>query len=83
MAPAPVFLHHPSSLEHDPGPHPEQPARIVAVTEELDRRGWLGYSRVRSPEVPRGALLAVHPEPYVSWIEVPLRPAAGGSTPTR
>ncbi len=75
MATTPVFLHHPSSLEHDPGPHPEQPARIVAVTEELDRRDWLGYTRVQSPEVPRAALLAVHPQSYVNWIE---RAAAAG-----
>jgi acetoin utilization deacetylase AcuC-like enzyme len=75
MTPPPVFLDHPSSLEHDPGPHPEQAARIVAVLEELDRREWLGYERAPSPAVSREVLCAVHPEPYVAAIE---RTAARG-----
>ena len=69
MAAAPVLLEHPSSLGHDTGPHPEQPARMVAIERELDARGVLGYERVRSPEVPRSALTAVHPESYVATIE--------------
>jgi acetoin utilization deacetylase AcuC-like enzyme len=75
MAPAPVFLDHPSSLEHDTGGHPEQAARIPAVLGELDRRGWLGWERVASVEVQRSALCAVHPAAYVSAIE---RAAARG-----
>ena len=65
----PVFLSHPSSLEHDTGPHPEQPARIVAIERELEARDWLGYERVESGEVERGALLAVHPSRHVELIE--------------
>ncbi len=33
--PGAAVLEHPSSLEHDTGPHPEQPARIVAIEREL------------------------------------------------
>ncbi len=76
MADAPVFLEHPSSLSHDTGAHPERAARIVAIEEELSNRGWLGYERVRSPEVDRSVLAAVHPEPFIAAIEQAA--AAGG-----
>jgi acetoin utilization deacetylase AcuC-like enzyme len=64
-----VFLEHPSSLEHETGPHPEQPARIVAIERELERRGWLGFERITSPQVDRSTLTSVHPESYVAAIE--------------
>jgi acetoin utilization deacetylase AcuC-like enzyme len=69
MAQAPVFLEHPSSMNHHTGEHPEQPARITAITRELDLRGWLGYERVLSGRVARETLTAVHPEGYVAAIE--------------
>ena len=64
-----VFLDHPSSLAHDPGPHPEQPARMVAIERELRARDWLGFERVESPAAERTAITAVHPESYVDGIE--------------
>jgi acetoin utilization deacetylase AcuC-like enzyme len=70
-----VFLAHPSSLEHDTGAHPEQPARITAIERELAARDWLGFERVSSPAVERAVLTAVHPEAYVDAIE---RAAANG-----
>ncbi|HEY8624602.1 MAG TPA: histone deacetylase [Solirubrobacteraceae bacterium] len=69
MAPAPVFLEHPSSLAHDTGSHPEQAARIPAIGNALAQRDWLGFKRVRSPEVERETLYAVHPERYVEAID--------------
>jgi acetoin utilization deacetylase AcuC-like enzyme len=66
---APVFLAHPSSLEHETGGHPEQPARITAIERELAGRDWLGYERMASPAVSRGVLTAIHPEAYVASIE--------------
>ncbi|MGI9184625.1 MAG: histone deacetylase family protein [Solirubrobacteraceae bacterium] len=72
MAAAPVLLSDPSSLAHNPSPsipHPEQPARMVAIERELEARGWLGYERVRSPAAARSALTAVHPEAFVAGIE--------------
>ncbi len=66
---APVLLSHPSSLRHETGPHPEQPARMVAIERELSARGWLGYERVASPPVDRATLLAVHPEHHVEMVE--------------
>ncbi len=65
----PVLLHHISSLDHDTGPHPEQPARIVAIERELSARGYLGYERVASPVVERSVLEAVHPARHVELIE--------------
>jgi acetoin utilization deacetylase AcuC-like enzyme len=67
--PRPVFLAHPSSLEHDPGAHPEQPARIIAIECELERHGWHGYQRVLSPAVEREVLERVHPPAYVAALE--------------
>jgi acetoin utilization deacetylase AcuC-like enzyme len=77
MASAPVFLDHSSSLQHDTGTHPEQPARIVAIERELSRRDWVGYRRVSSPAVDRAVLTAVHPESYVASIEAAA--SAGGA----
>ena len=69
MAGQPVFLEHPSSLEHDTGPHPEQAARIVAIDRELGARDWLGFSHLQSPAVDRAVLTGVHPPAYVDEIE--------------
>jgi acetoin utilization deacetylase AcuC-like enzyme len=65
----PVLLHHSSSLDHDTGAHPEQPARIVAIERELESRGWLGFERVSSPAVERATLAAVHPGRHIDLIE--------------
>ncbi len=64
-----VFLAHPSSLDHDPGPHPEQPGRISAIFRELESRAWLGCRRLESPPVPRAALEAVHAPAHVAELE--------------
>ncbi len=65
MAGKPIFLAHPSSLGHDPGPHPEQPARITAIEQELAARDWLGFSIAASPAAERSVLERVHPRRYV------------------
>jgi acetoin utilization deacetylase AcuC-like enzyme len=75
MSAAPVLLEHPSSLEHDTGAHPEQPARMLAIERELAGRGDLGFERVLSPAVERSVLAAVHPERHIERIE---RAAAAG-----
>jgi acetoin utilization deacetylase AcuC-like enzyme len=75
---SPVFLAHPSSLEHETGPHPERPARMAAIDQELARQDWLGFERALSPAVDRAVLTAVHPEPFVDAIE--RMSAEGGGT---
>jgi acetoin utilization deacetylase AcuC-like enzyme len=68
--PAPVLLRHASSVDHDPGPHPEQPARIVAVERELARRGpELGWEIRDSSEATREMLETVHTAEHVRFIE--------------
>ncbi len=61
----PVVFCHPSSLEHDTGGHPEQPARITAILAALDERGWLGWERRLSPAVRDDVLHTVHPPEHV------------------
>jgi acetoin utilization deacetylase AcuC-like enzyme len=73
-----VFIHHPSSLEHDTGMHPERAERIPAIERELEQRGWPGLRQVLAPEVEPEALRAVHPDEYVARIEA-LCAAGGGA----
>ena len=64
-----VLLSHPSSLEHDTGGHPEQPARITAIERALAERDWLGWERRESPQATPEVLQLVHPAAYVESIE--------------
>jgi len=66
---APVLFSHDSSLLHDPGPHPEQPARMVAIERALEARDWLGLERRESPEATRAQLEAVHPARLINGIQ--------------
>jgi acetoin utilization deacetylase AcuC-like enzyme len=69
MAP-PIYLRHDLSLEHLTGAHPEQPARIVAIEDELARHDWLGFEVVQSPAATRAQVEAVHTPEHVAAIEV-------------
>ncbi|MGH2844017.1 MAG: histone deacetylase family protein [Solirubrobacteraceae bacterium] len=77
MAPQPVFLEHPSSLEHDTGEHPECAARLRGLDAELQRRSHFGYRRVSSPAVERAVLELVHPASHIERVES-LAAAGGG-----
>ena len=63
-----LYLHHPLSLEHDTGDHPEQPARIIAIERELESRDWLGYQVELALPAERAAVEAVHSRGYVDRI---------------
>jgi acetoin utilization deacetylase AcuC-like enzyme len=76
--PTPVLFRHPSSLDHDPGPHPERAARIVAIEEALRARDWLGHDVRESPAATEEQLLRVHPGSHLRAIER-LCAAGGGS----
>jgi acetoin utilization deacetylase AcuC-like enzyme len=65
-----AYFHHPSSLEHDTGLHPERADRIRALEAALKQRGWAGLERRDAPRVKQDTLLAVHPRDYVRSIEV-------------
>jgi acetoin utilization deacetylase AcuC-like enzyme len=75
---APLLLHHRSSLEHDPGPHPERPARIAAIERALGERDWLGWDVRPSPAAELEMVHAVHRPDYVRGIEA-LSAAGGGA----
>ncbi len=66
---APILLRHPSSLEHDTGPHPESPRRIAAIEQTLGAREWLGWQMRLSEPAPRAAIEAVHRARHVARIE--------------
>jgi acetoin utilization deacetylase AcuC-like enzyme len=68
MSASPVFISHPSSLEHDTGGHPENVRRIVAVQAELERNQYFGWEQVTSRAVSRELLERVHTAAYVDAI---------------
>ena len=75
---APLLLHHPSSLEHDTGAHPERAARIAAVERALEERDWLGWDVRESPAAELAVVHAVHSPDYVQGI-AELCAAGGGA----
>ncbi len=77
MNPPGVLLTHPSSMEHDTGEHPEQPARMTVIERALATADWCGYERAQSPACPVEALRAVHPGRYVEMVRE-IAEAGGG-----
>ena len=65
---APLYFRHPSSVDHDTGPHPENKARIPAIENELARRDWLGWEVREAPEASAQQLEAIHPAEHVERI---------------
>jgi acetoin utilization deacetylase AcuC-like enzyme len=57
---APLYLRHPTSLEHDTGLHPERADRIRALEAALVARDWLGWDVREAPRADERQLLAVH-----------------------
>jgi acetoin utilization deacetylase AcuC-like enzyme len=64
-----LYLHHPSSYEHDTGAHPENAGRLRAIEERLAEAGWPGLERVEAPAATREQLLRVHSAAHVEAIE--------------
>ena len=63
-----LYLHHPCSLAHDTGAHPERADRITAIEHALAKRDWIGFEREEAPAIDLARLEAIHPEPYVEAI---------------
>jgi acetoin utilization deacetylase AcuC-like enzyme len=74
--PAGLYFRHPSSVEHETGAHPENKARIVAIENELERRGWLGWERREAPEAELAQLERIHPAEHIERIRA--MAASGG-----
>ncbi|HUW77102.1 MAG TPA: histone deacetylase family protein [Gallionella sp.] len=72
-----AYISHPLCLKHDMGAHhPESPARIHAIEDQLIASGLLHYLQHHdAPEATREQLLRVHDEAYIDSIEsiVPLQ----------
>jgi len=66
-----AYITHPLCLKHDMGAqHPESPARIHAIEDQLIASGLLDYlQRHDAPEATREQLLRVHDADYVDSIE--------------
>src|SRR3954452_20506490 len=61
-----VVFHHPSSLEHETGSHPEQARRLEVVREAAEAAE--GWTLAESPEASWAQIEAVHAERYVRAI---------------
>jgi len=72
-----AYISHPLCLKHDMGAHhPESPARIHAIEDQLIAAGLMDYlQRHDAPAATREQLLRVHDEDYLASIEssVPLQ----------
>jgi acetoin utilization deacetylase AcuC-like enzyme len=66
-----AYISHPLCLKHDMGDyHPESPARIHAIEDQLIASGLLDYlQRHEAPQATREQLLRVHDESYIDLIE--------------
>jgi acetoin utilization deacetylase AcuC-like enzyme len=62
-----VTISHPSQYRHAVDGHPERPQRVDAFLAGAEAAG-VGIRRVDAPEPPPGALLRVHPEPYLETV---------------
>jgi len=66
-----AYISHPFCLKHDMGAHhPESPARIQAIEDQLIAAGLMDYlQRYEAPEASNEQLLRVHEESYIDSIE--------------
>lgn len=66
-----AYISHPLCLKHDMGAHhPESPARIHAIEDQLIAAGLMDYlQRHEAPEATSEQLLRVHAAGYVDFIE--------------
>ncbi|HEX6116287.1 MAG TPA: histone deacetylase [Solirubrobacterales bacterium] len=55
-----IYLHHPLSLEHETGSHPENKRRIEAIEARLGSLGWLGLTPEEAPAASREQIERVH-----------------------
>jgi acetoin utilization deacetylase AcuC-like enzyme len=63
-----LYVHHPSSLDHETGAHPESPRRIEAIEAALEQVDWLGLELVEAPAATREQLERVHASEHIDSI---------------
>jgi acetoin utilization deacetylase AcuC-like enzyme len=64
-----LYVFHPSSHEHDTGPHPENARRLESIEKRLAAADWLGAERVEAPAATAEQLGRVHSADHVAAIE--------------
>lgn len=68
---------HPDCQKHDPGPgHPETPARLAAILAKAEQEPEVRVVEAKPADL--ALLQAVHPEPYLQYLEA-ASTAGGGS----
>ncbi|MDZ4142613.1 MAG: histone deacetylase family protein [Methylotenera sp.] len=65
-----AYITHPACLKHDMGAdHPESPARMHAIEDQLIASGLLDFlSGHEAPQASKAALARVHAIEYIEWI---------------
>lgn len=65
-----AYITHPEFLKHDMGPeHPECPARIHAVADQLIASGLFDFlSHYEAPKVSKEVLALAHTQAYIDWV---------------
>jgi acetoin utilization deacetylase AcuC-like enzyme len=74
---ATLYVAHPSSLDHDTGPHPENRARIDAIEAALGREGPARLERAEAPAATAEQLERVHSPQHLRSLRE-LSEAGGG-----
>jgi acetoin utilization deacetylase AcuC-like enzyme len=64
-----IYVAHPSSHDHDTGPHPENAGRLRAIEAALAARDWLGLERVEAPTAMRNQLERIHTAAHIDSVE--------------
>jgi acetoin utilization deacetylase AcuC-like enzyme len=64
-----LYVAHPSSYDHDTGPHPENAERLRAIEAALEEDGGLALERVEAPAATREQLERVHSAAHIDAIE--------------
>jgi acetoin utilization deacetylase AcuC-like enzyme len=73
-----LYVAHPSSFEHDTGPHPENASRLRAIEAAIGAAEGLDVERAEAPAATREQLERVHSAAHVEAIEA-LCARGGGS----
>ena len=65
-----AYISHPEFLKHDMGPdHPECPARMYAVTDQLIASGLFDFlNHYEAPRVSKETLALAHSVDYIDWV---------------
>src|ERR1700722_7157276 len=67
-----LYVHHPSSLEHDPSAfapqHPDTAERVVVLEAAMAAVDWLGCERVSAPAASRPELALVHTAEHIDFV---------------